>query len=72
MLFPDQPAFAHTSPMVVGSPVPDPAAVNALHKCLDRIREWVETQAEFTQEKRKAQHLERLTAAVDKLIGAGP
>lgn len=67
ILFPDQPAFAHTSPVVVGSSTPDTVAVVALRKCLDRVREWVETQAEFTQEKKKIQHLERLTVAVAKL-----
>lgn len=70
ILFPDQPAFAHTSPVVIGSPAPDPAAVAALRKCLDRVREWVDTQAEFTQEKRKVQHLERTAAAEAKLTGA--
>ena len=69
ILFPDQPAFAHTSPVAIGSPVPLTAAVTALRQCLDRVREWVETQAGFTQEKRKAQHLERLTAAAAKLTG---
>jgi hypothetical protein len=68
--FPDQPAFAHTSPVVVGSPAPDPAAVNALLKLLDHTREWADTQAEFTHEKTKTQHLQRLTAAVAKLGGA--
>lgn len=69
ILFPDQPAFAHTSPVAVGSPAPLTAAVTALRQCLDRVREWVETQAGFTQEKRKVQHLERLTAAVVRLTG---
>ncbi len=67
ILFPDQPAFAHTSPVVVGSPARLHAAVNALRESLDRVREWVETQAEFTQEKTKAQHLERIVAAQTKL-----
>lgn len=71
VLFPDQPAFAHTSAVVVDSPAPLPAAVNALRESLDRVREWVETQAEFTQEKRKEQHLERIAAAVAKLGGRG-
>jgi hypothetical protein len=69
VFFPDQPAFAHTSPVVIGSPAPDTSAVTALRKLLDQTREWVETQAEFTQEKRREQHLERLAAAVAKLCG---
>jgi hypothetical protein len=72
VFFPDQPAFAHTSPVVIGSPSPDPAAVTALRKLLDHTREWVETQAEFTQEKRKEQHLERVAAAIAKLGGVSP
>lgn len=71
ILFPDQPAFAHTSAVVIGSPPPLPAAVNALRESLDRVREWLETQAEFTQKKRKDQHLERIEAAVAKLGGGG-
>jgi hypothetical protein len=71
LFFPDQPAFAHTSPAVIGSPSPDPAAVAALRKLLDQTREWVETRAEFTQEKKKLQHLERLAAAVARLTGGG-
>jgi hypothetical protein len=71
ILFPDQPAFAHTSAAVVGSPAPLPVAVNALREPLDRVREWLETQAEFTQQKRKDQHLERIEAAVAKLGGGG-
>ncbi len=72
ILYPDQPAFAHTSAVVIGSPAPLPVVVNALRESLDRVREWVETQAEFTQEKRKEQHLERIAAAVAKLGGATP
>jgi hypothetical protein len=69
VLFPDQPAFAHTSPVVIGTPVPLPGAVATLRKLLDQTREWVETQAEFTQEKKKAQHLERIATALSKLGG---
>lgn len=72
VLFPDQPAFAHTSPVVVGAPTPHPAAVAALRRGVEQTREWVETQGQFTSDKRKAQHLDRCDAALTRLAGGGP
>ncbi len=72
VLFPDQPAFAHTSPVVVGQPAPHPAAVAALRRLVEQTRDWIDTQAMFTNTKRKAQHLERCDAALAKLAGGGP
>ena len=66
-LVPDMPAFAHTSPVIVGSVTPDPAAVTALRNSLDQTREWIETRGQFADPKRKAQHLARLDAASAKL-----
>jgi hypothetical protein len=68
-LCPDMPAFAHTSPVRVGEFTPDPAAVGALRKSLDQTREWIDTQGQFADPKRKTQHLERLDAADARLSG---
>jgi hypothetical protein len=69
VFFPEQPAFAHTSPVVIGTPTPHPAAVAALRRCVEQTAEWVEAQGVFTQEKRKAQHLGRCAAALARLGG---
>jgi hypothetical protein len=68
---PNLPVFAHTSPVVVGHPQPHPTAVEALRRCVEQTREWVETQGQFTSDKRKAQHLERCDQALAKLSGGG-
>ena len=67
IFYPDQPAFAHTSPVVVGEPSRQPAALAALRTCVEQTREWIDTQGQFTNEKRKAQHLERCAEALAKL-----
>lgn len=63
LLFPDQPVFAHTSAVFVGTPVRPPAARTALRQCLVATREWVETQGQFPAEKFEARILDTLTAA---------
>jgi hypothetical protein len=67
IFYPDQPAFAHTSPVVVGEPSRLPVALAALRTCVEQTREWIETQGQFTNEKRKTQHLERCAKALAKL-----
>jgi len=68
LLYPDQPAFAHTSAVFVGTPVRPPAARTALRQCLAGTREWVETQGQFTAEKFAAELLDALTAAEATLV----
>jgi hypothetical protein len=67
VLYSEMPVFAHTSPVFVGEPVPQPAALAALRQCVEQTREWFVTQGKFTNEKRKAQHLERCDAALARL-----
>lgn len=67
LLFPDQPAFAHSSAVFVGSPVRPPGALTALRQCLAGAREWVETQGRFTAEKFKTKLFDTVSAAEAKL-----
>ena len=62
--------FAHTSPVVVGSPPRNPNAVAALKGLIEQMCEWVETQGRFANPKRKQTLLERCAEAAQKL-GAG-
>jgi len=70
LLFPDQPVFAHSSAVFVGTPVRPPKALTALRQCLASTREWVETQGRFTADKFKVKLLDTLAAA-EALVGAG-
>jgi hypothetical protein len=56
---------------VVGQITPHPAAIAALRRCVEQTRGWVETQGQFTTDKRKARHLERCDQALAKLAGGG-
>ncbi|MBP3957314.1 hypothetical protein J8F10_18880 [Gemmata sp. G18] len=62
--------FAHTSPVVVGSPTRNPDAVAALRGLIEQMCEWVETQGRFANPKRKQTLLDRCAEAAQKL-GAG-
>ncbi len=62
--------FAHTSPVVVGSPSRKPDAVAALKGLIEQTQEWIETQGRFVYPKRKQALLDRCAEAVQTL-GAG-
>ncbi|AMV23663.1 hypothetical protein VT84_04575 [Gemmata sp. SH-PL17] len=62
--------FAHTSPVVVGSPSRKPDAVAALKGLIEQTQEWIETQGRFVYPKRKQALLDRCAEAAQKL-GAG-
>jgi hypothetical protein len=70
MLNPALPAFAHTSVTVVGEPLHQSKSIQVLRNCVEQTIEWVQTEGQFTSEKRKQQHLERCEAAVAKLDGS--
>jgi len=64
-------AFAHTSPVAVGTPSRRPEAVSALGELVQQTRDWVETRGRFTNPKRKQALLARCDEASAKL-GADP
>jgi hypothetical protein len=59
--------FAHTSPVAVGTPARDPAAVAALRKLIAQTREWAEQHGRYVNPKRREQLLGRCAEASDKL-----
>ncbi|MCE9566072.1 MAG: hypothetical protein K8U57_28970 [Planctomycetes bacterium] len=61
--------FAHTSPVAVGQPTRDPAAVVALRKLIDQTREWAEQHGRYVNPKRREQLLARCAEAFAKLGG---
>jgi hypothetical protein len=62
--------FAHTAPLVVGVPVRKPAAVAALRKQLEQVREWADAQGRYANPKRKQALLDRCAEA-ERAIGGG-
>jgi hypothetical protein len=73
-LYPHVPVFAHTSPVwveVTGHPVPKGMeAVEALRPEVQGVREWVETEGQFTHPRRKEHLLALCDAAAARLAGA--
>jgi hypothetical protein len=63
-------AFAHTSPLVVGSPVREPESCAALCKLIEQTGAWVEEYGRFTNPKRKQALIDRCADAIRKLEGA--
>ncbi len=63
-------AFAHTSPVPVGTLTRNPVAVAALRKLIDQTREWAEQHGRYENPKRRDQLLGRCAEAADKLGGA--
>lgn len=63
-------AFAHTSPVRVGSPVRKPEAVAVLKKLIEQTREWAETHGRFANPKRKQALIDRCAEAVASLEGS--
>jgi hypothetical protein len=63
-------AFAHTSPLVVGTPARNPEAVALLIELIGQVRAWAEERGRFASPKRKAALLERCADAVRRLEGA--
>ena len=59
--------FAHTSPVVVGSPARKPAAVAALLALIEQTREWIDTHGRFANPKRKQTLLDRCADGARKL-----
>jgi hypothetical protein len=67
-LYPEMPAFAHTSPMRMGSETfDDPTAKIALRQCIEKTIEWVRGEGRFAEEKFRTQMLERCEKALAKL-----
>ena len=62
-LAPDQAVFAHTSPIVCGTIRSNSNAVNSLRELVERIGIWIETEAQFSQEKYRLQHQDRVARA---------
>jgi hypothetical protein len=67
---PVQGSFAHTSPLVVGSPARKPEARVALSKLIEQTGQWCEVSGRFTNPKRKQALLDRCAEAVTRLEGA--
>jgi hypothetical protein len=63
--------FAHTSPVAIGSPTSDPAAVAALRKLIARTREWAEHDGRYANPRWPEQLLARCDEATARL-GAAP
>lgn len=59
-------AFAHTSPEFRDGER-DPAAAEALIRCVESTREWIDTVGRFAQQKRKQALLDRCSEAIAKL-----
>jgi hypothetical protein len=72
-LYPHVPTFAHTSPVwveVAGRPIPRaPAALAALVREVDGVREWVEANGRFTNPRQKAHLLAQCNAAAAQIAG---
>ncbi|MFM8271916.1 MAG: hypothetical protein ACKODX_06220 [Gemmata sp.] len=61
--------FAHTSPVVVGAPAPNPESVAALRALLEQTRAWVEGYGRFANPKRRQALLDRCAEAARVLWG---
>ena len=66
----DRLTFAHTAPVMVGEPKPEPAAVAALRAHLEQTRDWIEHRGRFQDDRRKADHLARIGEADQRLAAA--
>jgi hypothetical protein len=64
-------AFAHTSPVRVGTPTRHPPAVAALRKLIEQTRDWATQHGRYANPKRHEQLLARCDEAIAKL-GAAP
>jgi hypothetical protein len=64
-------AFAHTSPLVLGAPARQPAAVAALRKLISQVGEWADAHGRYADPKRKAALLGRCAAAARALEPEG-
>ena len=64
-LYPEMPAFAHTSPMRIGTEgFDDPTAKIALRPCIEKTMEWIRAEGRFAEEKFRTQMLERCAKAL--------
>ena len=66
-LYPHVPVFAHTSAVFVGSESRQPAAVAALQRDIEGVRDWVESSGRFAIPKRKEALLALCDAALAQL-----
>jgi len=62
--------FAHTSPVLVGSPAQKPDAVAALAQLVEQTREWIERNGRFANPKRQAALVANCDAALAKFAGS--
>jgi len=65
--FPEMPAFAHSSPMRLGTPediaTPDDSANAAMKKCIEVTLDWIRSEGRFAEEKFRTQMIERCEKA---------
>ena len=74
-LAPEQPTFAHTSPVSLRPRPRRPAALPPLRKLVDQTREWVETHGRFADDRNRAKLLALCDAALQVIAdvpSAGP